>query len=67
MHSVLAGKRYERIRSAWEAVRDARSRLAFELFATEMLTRAEVLEWLLVKDEPRRPELDRVLRFLGGR
>lgn len=60
-------QRFERIRSAYEAVRDTRRRLAHELFHAEAPTVADVLEWVLADSAPKRPELSRLLRVLEGR
>jgi len=60
-------QRFERIRAAFEAVRDTRRRLAHELFHAEPPTAADVLEWMLADSTRHRPDLSRLLRFLEGR
>jgi curved DNA-binding protein CbpA len=61
-------QRFERIRAAYEAVRDKRRRLVHELFHVERPTAADVLEWILTEAAtPKRPELSHLLQVLGGR
>jgi curved DNA-binding protein CbpA len=60
-------ERFERIRAAYDAVRDRRRRISHALFDREQPTVEDVLECLPSTDPPPRPDLDQLLAVLGGR